>query len=319
MRPGAEDYLRSQSARSMHGFEKDHVLAPEPVPLGIMPLDDMLGGGIRPGGFTVIGGTAGTGKSALGTVACYNAAVRGRFPLYISVEMDAHQVLTRMASLHAYTMPDLEMFTWSNEHSIMHTCMSTVDNDGAAARWRLRDMDERAKLVDLWLERYGDADKVILAWRDLCDHGITDRVSIRDDVTSLDQVREIVMERAALGIRDLVVVDYAQLLEAPGEKEYERVTEVAHGLRALCKEAGCPMLLISSLRNLGKGEDEPELAWYRGSGHIGYDAFAAVVLVRGEIIDAETVELKAHVVKNRFGMMGTAGGIGFKPCWNSIV
>ena len=315
MRPGAEEYLRSQSARTMHGFEEDHVLAPEPVPLGIEALDKLLGGGIRPGGFTAIGGTAGTGKSALGTVACYNAAAHGMFPLYISVEMDAHQVLARMASLHASMVPRLNNFSWSNEHSIMRASMPKDE----AERWERKDRDERTELAGDWLKRYGEKDNVLIAWRDMCARGIADRVSIRDDVTTLEKTCEIVTERAEYGIRDLVVVDYAQLLEAPGEKEYERVTEVAHGLRALCKETGCPMLLISSLRNLGRGEDEPELGWYRGSGHIGYDAFAAVVLMRGEIIDAGTVELKAHVIKNRFGTMGTAGGIGFKPCWNSIV
>lgn len=314
MRPGAEEYLRSQSARALHGFEREHVLAPEPVPIGIERLDEALGGGIMPGGFTVVGGSAGSGKSALGTVACYHAARRREFPLYISVEMGAHQVLARMASLHASASKGLVRFTWSNEHRIMRAQMP----GDVRARWDAMDMDRREEVAGRWPEFFGADDPVLAAWRDMVARGIADRVSVRDDVTSLDGVRELVGERADLGIRDLVVVDYAQLLEAPGEKEYERVTEVAHSLRALCKATGVPMLLVSSLRNIGKGEDEPELAWFRGSGHIGYDAFAAVVLMRGRQVDAETAELKAHIIKNRFGGIGSVGGIGFKPCWNSM-
>jgi len=315
MMAGAEEYLRSQSARAMHGFERGHVLAPEPVPLGISELDAILGGGIMPGGFTVVGGTAGSGKSALGIVACYSAARRAECPLYISVEMDAHQVLSRMAALHASSTLALTRFNWSNEHRIMRAKMPA----DVAERWFAKDAEERERLADAWVERYGDGDAVIASWRDMCAKGIADRVSVRDDVVELQQAVDLVMERAALGIRDLVVVDYAQLLGAPGETEYERTTAVAHTLRAACKDARCPMLLISSLRNIGRGDSEPELAWFRGSGHIGYDAFAAIVLVRGEQVDAETVELGAHVIKNRFGRMGEAVGIGFRPCWNSIV
>lgn len=315
MMPRAEEYLRSQSARTMHGFERGHVLAPEPVPLGVSELDGLLGGGIMPGGFTVVGGTAGAGKSALGIVACYSAAVRGECPLYISVEMDAHQVLSRMAALHASSTLALTRFNWSNEHRIMRARMDADVRE----RWFAKDAEERERLADAWVDRYGDGDAVIASWRDMCSRGIADRVSVRDDVVELSQAVDLVMERAELGIRDLVVLDYAQLLGAPGETEYERTTAVAHALRAACKDARCPMLLISSLRNIGKGDSEPELAWFRGSGHIGYDAFAAIVLVRGGQVDAETVELGAHVIKNRFGRMGTATGIGFKPCWNSIV
>lgn len=315
MRTDAIEYLRSQSARAMHDFEREHVLAPEPVPLGIGALDDRLGGGIMPGGFTVIGGTAGAGKSALGTVAAYNAAVRGECPLYISVEMAAHQVLARMASLHASSTLTLARFTWSNEHMIMRNRMPK----DVADRWDAKDAEERVRLAGAWVDRYGSEDAVLKAWRDMCAKGIADRVSVRDDVVSLDHACGLVEERAELGVRDLVVVDYAQLLDAPGESEYERITATAHTLRALCKECSVPMLLISSLRNIGKGDDDPELSWFRGSGHIGYDAFAAIVLKRGEQVDAETVLLDAHIIKNRFGRIGTAMGIGFKPCWNSIV
>ena len=37
----------------------------EPVPLGMAPLDRMLGGGLRPGELMLIGGAQGTGKTTL--------------------------------------------------------------------------------------------------------------------------------------------------------------------------------------------------------------------------------------------------------------
>ena len=59
-----------EAFRDSHGtrdefIERDYLRAGTPVPSNILPLDDMLCGGFRPG-LHVLGGEPGAGKSALG-------------------------------------------------------------------------------------------------------------------------------------------------------------------------------------------------------------------------------------------------------------
>ena len=77
------------------------------------------------------------------------------------------------------------------------------------------------------------------------------------------------------------------------------------------------MLLISSLRNIQKSDDEPRLEWFRGSGHIGYDAFAAIVLVGGGYGTEDYKDVTAHVIKNRYGSIGQVP-LMFCPKFNTI-
>ena len=65
------------------------------------------------------------------------------------------------------------------------------------------------------------------------------------------------------------------------------------------------MLALSSLRKLGKGDDDPTLDWFRGSGVVGYSAWAACVLTKGERSGTGWREAVIHVVKNKGGRSGT--------------
>lgn len=65
------------------------------------------------------------------------------------------------------------------------------------------------------------------------------------------------------------------------------------------KRAGCPVLLISSLRNIGKDEKEPNLTWFRGSGYLGYDAGAAIVLKGAGWANQDDMDVEAYIIKNR--------------------
>ena len=73
------------------------------------------------------------------------------------------------------------------------------------------------------------------------------------------------------------------------------------GLQQAARAARCPVLLISSLRNVAKGEQDPSLTWFRGSGYLGYDAGAAIVLKKSKWKTVEHMEMEAHILKNRNG------------------
>lgn len=89
------------------------------VPTGLSRLDVQLGGGLKGGRFYVIGARTGVGKSALmGNMAVH--AVRSGFKaLYISLEMDAREIVTRMiASVSGVSIGKMEGKLLSDDENL---------------------------------------------------------------------------------------------------------------------------------------------------------------------------------------------------------
>jgi len=105
---------------------------------------------------------------------------------------------------------------------------------------------------------------------------------IDDDATKIGQM----IPRAHLMIRklkvELLVFDYIQIIDAPGEKEYERVSYVADALMALGKATGVPVLALSQLtRPEGRKGDinvRPTVGMLRSSGKIEQNSHLALLL-----------------------------------------
>jgi len=71
----------------------------------------------------------------------------------------------------------------------------------------------------------------------------------------------------------LFIVDYLQLLNCPGQKEYDRATYASRAIKNLGKEMNCPVIVLSSLnRESDKDQRRPRLSDLRASGQIEYDA-----------------------------------------------
>ena len=123
------------------------------------------------------------------------------------------------------------------------------------------------------------------------------------------QVERLVRDLADAGEAPaLVVVDYVQQYQS-GEpeldrSEYGRVSEVTGRLQRLSLWGGFPLLMLSSLRKLTRQDDEPTLDWFRGSGVVGYSAWAACVITRGERDGSGWREALINVVKNKGGRSG---------------
>jgi len=75
----------------------------------------------------------------------------------------------------------------------------------------------------------------------------------------------------------LIVIDYLQLMEAPGksggENRQAEVAQISRGIKQLAKELECPVLALSQLsREPAKGDAQPKLHHLRESGAIEQDA-----------------------------------------------
>ena len=74
----------------------------EPVPLGMAPLDRMLGGGLRPGELMLIGGAQGTGKTTMALQMARNIAASGQaYVLYVNFEHDDADMLNRLIAMES--------------------------------------------------------------------------------------------------------------------------------------------------------------------------------------------------------------------------
>ncbi len=286
-------------------FEYEYVMQRPPAPTGIRPLDDRLGGGLHSGTYTIIGGDPGSGKTAIACKACYTLATEGMFPIFYSFEMTKMQLVSRLLSVHTRLHRDrLGTVRWSSLRDSLR-----VGADELAA-YADADGRTRYEAVMRYVAAHRADDDVLKAWYDFRD-SVFPRMIVRDDVQDIAQVADEVAALCESGLHPCVIVDYLQLAAAGDKDEYQLVTSASHVLQKMAKRQDIPVLLVSSLRNLNKSEreDDPQLSQFRGSGHVGYDAGAAIVLRKsGGLVTHRGIgicqRVTAHVIKNRFGEVG---------------
>ena len=270
-----------------------YLSGPDPLPTGT-PLDEALGGGLMPG-VTVLGGVASAGKSALACHAAANVASRGRRVLYLTLDDSWGNVVARCMS------------AWSVGHAASWGCGPFSWSALPSMRRQLAPYRTSDPTRDAFEQRRRDAALMASAhWED----GPAQSLAVIDSMTEVGDIERLVRDLTdAEEAPALVVVDYVQQYQS-GEpeadrSEYSRVSEVAARLQRLSLWGGFPLLMLSSLRKLSKQDDEPTLDWFRGSGVVGYSAWAACVLTRGERSGSGWHEAVLHVVKNKGGRAQT--------------
>lgn len=132
---------------------------------------------------------------------------------------------------------------------------------------------------------------------------------IDDHARSIEEI----IPRAHLYIRKhgikLIAIDYLQLIEAPGDKEYNKVSAASDAIWWLEKTTQVPILLLSQLsrpegRNRG-ATPPPSLHMLRSSGKIEQNAHNVLLLHRGYDDDgAPTGEDLIVIAKQRAGLVG---------------
>jgi replicative DNA helicase len=241
----------------------------EPIPLGMMPLDRMLGGGIRPGELLLIGGAQGTGKTTMALQMARNVAASGQaYVLYVNFEHDDSDMLNRLIAMES-ALPHLP---------------NTKPTTGA-----IKITDVRSEVVRSWA-RTGDEQpdlalnpKLRPAIERIARYG-SNLYLLRGSQTAstVENLRELIRRhRAQSGERRLVlIIDYMQKVpqfpEPPTESE--KVTYVVNGLKDISLTEKVATIAIVAADKEGLKAARLRNHHLRGSSAINYEADIILIL-----------------------------------------
>ncbi|MEA2673135.1 MAG: replicative helicase [Chloroflexota bacterium] len=241
----------------------------EPIPLGMAPLDRMLGGGIRPGELMLIGGAQGTGKTTLALQMARNVAASGQaYVLYVNFEHDDADMLNRLISLE----------------SVLPHLPNTKPSTGA-----VKITDVRSEVIRSWA-RAGD-EEIDLSKNPRLKPAL-DRIAryggnlylLRGSATAstVENVRDLIkLHREQSGEqRILLIIDYMQKVpqipEPPSESE--KVTYVVNGLKDIALTERIPTIAIVAADKEGLKAARLRNHHLRGSSAINYEADIILIL-----------------------------------------
>jgi replicative DNA helicase len=242
----------------------------EPVPLGMAPLDKMLGGGLRPGELMLIGGAQGTGKTTLALQMARNIAASGQaYVLYVCFEHDDADMLNRLMAME----------------SVLPHLPNTKPTTGA-----VKITDVRAEVVKSWARGAGDqpvdlaqSPKLKPAIERIARYG-SNLYLLRGSATAstVENLRELIdIHRRKSGERRMVlIVDYLQKVPQIPEPqtESEKVTYVVNGLKDIALTEKLPTIAIVAADKEGLKAARLRNHHLRGSSAINYEADVILIL-----------------------------------------
>lgn len=256
----------------LEAVEHGGVAGTEPVPTGLVDLDALTNGGLRPGQLIIAGARPGMGKTTLALDLLRSAAVtHGKTALMFSLEMSTAEVTQRVLSAES-RVPFVRMQRGE--------CDQTDWSKMATAADRLAD-------VPLLIN----------------DDAATTMMTIQSTARRLDQQHDL-----GLIVVDYLQLLTAG---AKSENRQQEVAGFSRQLKLLAKDLKVPVVAAAQL-NRGvenRGNDaKPRLADLRESGSIEQDADIVMFIDRPELNDpnsAQGGEAEIIVAKHRGGSTGS--------------
>jgi replicative DNA helicase len=233
-----------------------------PYRTGFQPLDGVLGGGLEPGGLTVLGGAPGRGKTVAALQWARQAAIDGAQSIYVCFE---HLERTLLARLLAAEVGQI------------------IDDRGPFDAVRSEDIRARLKAL-----ANGECSVVDLASTDtLLSEAVeltfaySDRMLLMSESgrsAALEPFIDLIAEHGR--DRTVLFVDYLQKIgthtsDLPDEDQVRRAAE---SLKDLAIETGIAVVAVAAADRAGLTSRRLTMEHLRGSSSTTYEADAVVVL-----------------------------------------
>jgi replicative DNA helicase len=229
---------------------------------GFPALDEILGGGLRAGELTLLGGPQGLGKTTFALQVLRNVAVAGNVGLYFSYEHDATTMMAKLLALESGEALGVDGLSLSRVRSV------------------LQQTDEsQADLITRFSAMAGGADAVA-AVASYADRLFIHEASGKD--TSIEAIRAVIDEtRSRTHAPPVVVIDYLQKVPLPGstDVEEERVTTVVESIKDLALESKVPVFSIVAADKEGISAGKRlRTSHLRGSSALAYEPDVVLIL-----------------------------------------
>jgi replicative DNA helicase len=134
------------------------------------------------------------------------------------------------------------------------------------------------------------------------------KCQILDRELTLARIRRAARQMARRGDLRLLVLDYDELIEAPGKDEIEQQKNLVRGAKSMAMELRVPVILIGQMRKALQGEDRkrPTLQRLYGTGAKSKHSSIVVYIDRPFVQELRGDETAARLIilKNRDGRLG---------------
>lgn len=129
----------------------------------------------------------------------------------------------------------------------------------------------------------------------------------------IDSMLMAMLGQQMRGGLDLIVIDYAQLVQSNDKDEYTTLTNISVKLQAFAQKYEIPIILLSQISNESARNPESNMIGFKGSGALGASADIAIELISGEkdkderirkFKEGRPVDVRLIIKKNRHGRTG---------------
>lgn len=229
--------------------------APRVWTTGFDVLDRYLGGGLRAGELTLLGGPQGLGKTTFAMQLIRNVAASGGEVVYFCFEHDPQSLLERWLCIEAAQSAGVEGMTLEQVRRVFESTSGTQSLDARLGEF------PGGKLAFAALSEWGPHVRIAGA-------GLT--LTVQD------------VERAVAGVggEPVVVVDYLQKLRGTrGGPEDEQAAEVVEGLKDVALRLQVPVFAVVAADREGIAEGRRlRVHQLRGTSALAYEADAILLM-----------------------------------------
>jgi replicative DNA helicase len=131
---------------------------------------------------------------------------------------------------------------------------------------------------------------------------------ILDGELELSRIRKEARKMKGRTGLDLLILDYDELIDAPGKTEFEQQRVIARAAKSLAIELKCAVILISQLRKTTAGEDVSRPTLQRLYGNAAKQKFASYIILADRPyvreLQGDEKEAELQLLKSRDGKTG---------------